>query len=417
MKNILTIVMLLLISNQICFAESDAYKAYLAKHTASSENNTTVLLDQNAIPDESEIDPSAVVAVKQSKGIGADIEKPFMTKEMLANDIETNEYQFFYTKSLDIPIGGLQKKIVYDGKIGGYFDFIESEHKVELSLSNAAIASAVSSGLDGARQSAMHTISSAEISGDAIRGAGIGLISNPLAKLFLGDDQYIQVADYMDGESVKTRIIKYIVSDEGLPKDELKMIYDASIERSYHFNRGKAASLIASKDYIKALETYNKDQNQTNADKVSNYRIIELGKLSTGTVTVENINADGTAYRVKETIKGKANPNTTKYIILAALQKSIEHAKANGYKYVQIIAPDSLSNEKGFPINNSADIASYLVPLSNNPGGYLGLENSIDVHSSIDKPFSNFGSTSFEIVFKEVKNPKPTDIVWDTKKY
>lgn len=80
MKNILTIVMLLLISNQICFAESDAYKAYLAKHAASAnENNMTALLDQNATPNESEIDPSAVVdsnstkvmAPKSSKKIGA----------------------------------------------------------------------------------------------------------------------------------------------------------------------------------------------------------------------------------------------------------------------------------------------------------------------------------------------------------
>ncbi|MDP3443291.1 MAG: hypothetical protein Q8T08_10590 [Ignavibacteria bacterium] len=80
MKNILTIVMLLLISNQICFAESDAYKAYLAKHAAASENNPTVVLDQNATPNESEIDSSAVVDVnsttvantpKSSKKIGA----------------------------------------------------------------------------------------------------------------------------------------------------------------------------------------------------------------------------------------------------------------------------------------------------------------------------------------------------------
>lgn len=81
MKNIITITILLLLSSQLCFAESDAYKAYVAKYKAEHpENNTTVVLDQNATPNESEIDPSAVVDVnstvakatpKSSKKIGA----------------------------------------------------------------------------------------------------------------------------------------------------------------------------------------------------------------------------------------------------------------------------------------------------------------------------------------------------------
>jgi hypothetical protein len=46
MKNILTIVILLLISNQICFAESEAYKAYLAKY--ASQNQIVASTDVNA---------------------------------------------------------------------------------------------------------------------------------------------------------------------------------------------------------------------------------------------------------------------------------------------------------------------------------------------------------------------------------
>jgi hypothetical protein len=360
---------------------------------------------------------TVLTALISTSIFGSDFEKPFMTKEMLANKISTNEYQLFYLKSLDIPLDGLQKKIVYEGKASGYFDFINGEHKEALTLSNATIINSVNTGVDSAKDSAKHTISGVTIGSEALKGAGMGLVTNLLVNAFLGNKQYIQVADYSDGKSIKNRVTKYIISDGGLSDDDLKMIYDASMERSYHFNRGKASSLLSFESYFKSAKTYNDTQDQASTDNVPNYQLFKLETLKTNNVVIEKVDQSGTTYKVKNTMKAPATPAICQYIITAALQKAIEHAKNNRYEYIQIVSPDSLSNEKGFPINNFADIVSYLVPMANNPGGYLRLDNSLDLHSSIEKSFGPFGSPSFEIVFKEVKNPKHTDIVWDTKSY
>lgn len=191
----------------------------------------------------------------------ATMEKPFMTKEMLDNDLETHEYQLFYTKTLDIPTEGLQAKIVFDGSISGYFNFIEEERKSELKLSNETIGSAVNGALNGAQQAVRQAMNNPDVLQNAVYGMGIGLVVNPLATLVFGDDAYAQVTDFYDGDTPKTRVIKFIQSDESLPEDERKMIYDASNDRSYHFNRGKACSLFISKQYKKFENSCNQEQN------------------------------------------------------------------------------------------------------------------------------------------------------------
>lgn len=183
-----------------------------------------------------------------------------MTKEMLDNDLDTNEYQFFYTKTRDIPTEGLQSKIVLDGTMGDYFDFIQSEQKVQLKVSNETIGSAIQGALDSTQRTVMQTVNSQNFANNAIKGMGIGLIVNPVSTFLLGDDQYVQVTDYFDGQTLKTRVIKFIESDESLPKDERKMIYEASNDRSYHFNRGKTGSLLMPKEYDKFKKTCNEEQ-------------------------------------------------------------------------------------------------------------------------------------------------------------
>ena len=190
----------------------------------------------------------------------ATIEKPFMTKEMLDNDLETHEYQLFYTKTLDIPTEGLEAKIVFDGSLRGYFNFLESERKLQFKITNETIGSSIEGALRGAQQTVKQALNNPNILNNAVYGMGIGLITNPLSTLVFGDDTYAQVTDYYDKKTPKTRVIKFIQSDESLPEDERKMIYDAS-NRSYHFNRGKACSLLIPKKYEKVATNCNQEQN------------------------------------------------------------------------------------------------------------------------------------------------------------
>lgn len=91
--------------------------------------------------------------------------------------------------------------------------------------------------------------------------------------------------------------------------------------------------------------------------------------------------------------------------------------KLKGYRYFQIVSPDSLSNVKGFPINNLADIVSYVSPRASNVYGlYTQLENSKITHSSIDVPTFS-GDPKFKIQIRLVKNPKYYEIVWDVNNF
>jgi len=55
---------------------------------------------------------------------GNSIDKPFMSKEMLNNDLETHEYQMFFTKTNDIPLDNLSPKVIFTGKLT---DILQSE--------------------------------------------------------------------------------------------------------------------------------------------------------------------------------------------------------------------------------------------------------------------------------------------------
>lgn len=145
-----------------------------------------------------------------------------------------------------------------------------------------------------------------------------------------------------------------------------------------------------------------------------NYSVWKIASTNTEGVTVEDTTSDGTTYKVKKVINGK-EMNPTPTLVSPVIAKAIEHAKSKGFRYIQIIAPESISNANGFPLTNMADLVSYIRPHANNPGGFLGLENSVNIHSSLNIPLWIFQKSSFELLIKEVKNPQPTDIVWDTE--
>ncbi len=189
------------------------------------------------------------------------LEKPFMTKAMTENDLETHQYQFFYTSSNGILTNGLTQKIIFSGSLSDYLEFIKNDLNAKRALlSNETLSTASSSAFNAAINTAANTLKKSDLANNAVQGFGIGLVVNPMAGMLFGDDHYAQIEDYYEGETPKTRVIKYIVSDESLPKDELKMIYETSNGRSYHFNRGKASALLNAKKYDEIIKTFNKDQ-------------------------------------------------------------------------------------------------------------------------------------------------------------
>lgn len=179
-----------------------------------------------------------------------------LTKQMLDNDIETYEFQLFISKTLDLSLEQLKSKISFMGSYGKYQDFYKKSLSDEKLLSQGTKEAM----LNGAVRGTLKTLESAKalqlinydnLLKNAGMGVGIGLIVNPLAKMAFGDDTYVQVVDYYKGSTPVTRITKLIISDEGLPKDELKMIFNTTNDESYHYNDGKVLSLASQGGILK----------------------------------------------------------------------------------------------------------------------------------------------------------------------
>ena len=144
--------------------------------------------------------------------------------------------------------------------LNDYYNFFKKDMVKKLNISNETLQTATSNVLNSVKQTVNHTINKGDILKNAGQNFGIALIMQPIAIGLFGDDHYIQVIDYYNGEVPKTRVIKYIVSDESLPKEELDMIYTSARDRSYHFNRGKAASTFTIKQYREFRKTQNRVQ-------------------------------------------------------------------------------------------------------------------------------------------------------------
>ena len=69
--------------------------------------------------------------------------------------------------------------------------------------------------------------------------ATVGSIAlNAMLGSVLGDDTYIQVVDYYKDDKPITRLYKYIVSDDTLDEEEMKLVFNTTNNQSYHFRSG-----------------------------------------------------------------------------------------------------------------------------------------------------------------------------------
>ena len=55
-----------------------------------------------------------------------------LTKELIDNDIEINEYQLFVTKTVDIPTDNLKSKVIFTGELEDYLEKYREKYKQDM---------------------------------------------------------------------------------------------------------------------------------------------------------------------------------------------------------------------------------------------------------------------------------------------
>lgn len=168
----------------------------------------------------------------------ADITVP---KVLSDNDFEAYEFQLFVTNTRNINItNDMTSKVVFEGDVKDYYKDYSEINKKRFELSEE-----VSKRLTTANKSLGNAIYFKDVQSlQNIGIASIGSIAlNSVLGTFLADDTYVQVLDfYKDGNKV-TRVIKYLVSDDGLDKDEYQLVFNTTNDESYHFRSGGIKSI------------------------------------------------------------------------------------------------------------------------------------------------------------------------------
>ena len=163
----------------------------------------------------------------------AQVNAPEVIRE---NDFETAEYQLFITNTKNIELSNdMTSKIVFEGEIDDYYKNYSEVTQKKFSLSEE-VAKRTVHDLDKVANAAFYKdIKSLENFGIATVGS---IALNAMLGGILGDDTYVQVSDYYKYGKPVTRVIKYLVSDDGLDEEEYKMVFNTTNNQSYHFRSG-----------------------------------------------------------------------------------------------------------------------------------------------------------------------------------
>ena len=137
-----------------------------------------------------------------------------------------------------------------------------------------------------------------------------------------------------------------------------------------------------------------------------------------GKTVFENVKDSDTLIKVSHKLEGK-HKNYYK-LIVPAINKVNEEVKKRGYEYFQIVSPKQISNLEGFPINNKADLVSFINPQFTMPTHELSLletrktlMNNQEDQDVVDVPFLIFGTTEFNFIVRMIKEPSYDEIVWN----
>jgi hypothetical protein len=163
----------------------------------------------------------------------ADVSAP---EVLTKNSFETSEYQLFVSNTKNIPItNDMTSKLIFEGNIKDYYK--EYSKMVEQKFQ---VGEEVSKKLVAMNQSLGNAVYFKDI--QSLQNIGIVTVGsialNAMLGSVLGDDTYVQVMDYYKDNKPITRVLKYLVSDDGLDENEIKLVFNTTNNQSYHFRSG-----------------------------------------------------------------------------------------------------------------------------------------------------------------------------------
>lgn len=134
--------------------------------------------------------------------------KVTLSKKLIENDIDAEQYQLFVTKTVDVPLDELTSKVVFEGEMKEYIEAnkLKEDSKLEALISN--------------------------------RSTVGKYVSSAFFATAFENNEYVKCVDFYSGDTLKSRIVKYIIADDDLSKKEREEIYKTSNDTSYHYNDG-----------------------------------------------------------------------------------------------------------------------------------------------------------------------------------
>jgi N-acetylglutamate synthase-like GNAT family acetyltransferase len=168
-----------------------------------------------------------------SSSLLGDVKAP---EVLTKNSFETAEYQLFISNTKNIAVTkDMTPKLIFEGKIKDYYT--EYNKMVEKRFNTAE---EVSKRLAILNQSVGNAVYFKDI--QSLQNIGIATVGsialNAMLGSVLGDDTYVQVVDYYQDDKPITRVLKYLVSDDGLDENEIKLVFNTTNDQSYHFRSG-----------------------------------------------------------------------------------------------------------------------------------------------------------------------------------
>ena len=162
-------------------------------------------------------------------------------KTLSDNDFEAYEFQLFVSNTKNIPITkDMTSKVVFEGKAKDYYENFNEINKKRFDTSEEVAKRLVSVNQSLGNAAYYKDVQSLQNIGIATIGS---MALNAVLGTFLADDTYVQVLDFYENEKKITRVIKYLVSDDGLDEDEYQLVFNTTNDESYHFRSGGITSI------------------------------------------------------------------------------------------------------------------------------------------------------------------------------
>lgn len=177
----------------------------------------------------------------------------------------------------------------------------------------------------------------------------------------------------------------------------------------------KKSKIVKIDNFTENMTRYTLDVNISKEYNLGG-RSLYFGDTVTTYTTVEKINDN--LYQVQLGLRHMINKDWFGIESIApTMLMLMKHLDGIDIRYFQIIEPALVSNTRGFPINNIADLTAFLSPNIGNPSDDTDLTNDVLlVRSKYNGDHIDGEFQKFTIFIKTIDNPTPEQIVWNVKR-